>query len=117
MPPLDVSHLIVTIIAAVCGAILMRRRNPAPIRRPRPRTDDIVGAERVLTIIFSTAWLVIWTVGVVIVAGSLLSAPNIGPALFVLAWLTAAVTAWTMVAYSIVQAIRGKRTFMSRRYH
>lgn len=124
--PLDLSHLVIAILAGVAGAVWMRRRDrpqpadPGPIlssrRAPPDRPAVATGqepeslglVERVLGALFIAGWLIAWSFGIAMVAGTL-SVGESGAGGFLTGWLIAAVAAWFFAVRSLVQTIKGRR--------
>ena len=111
------SHVVTAAIAFAAGYRM--RRKPDPVGPSRATmapavgaTPDVSGpglAERIFKIVFIGAWLVGWTVGVVMAAGfwiTTLKAPGFHT-LFVGAWLVAAVAAWVWVGVTWVRMVMG----------
>ena len=112
---MDLSHLGVALISAFAGAIWMRKRmlaGSAPSRTAVDHSTDfgLTGARRVFFIVFLTGWLIGWTIVIILVAGTLLTAVPGAHSIFLLGWLIAALAAWGGALHELVQAVRGKRS-------
>lgn len=129
---LDLSHLVVAILSAMAGAIWMRwRHRPqttdtgpiisarSPVRvstsEPRLEGEKLGLAERLFTCLFLTGWLIGWTFGIASVAAGLWSGES-EAVVFLAGWLIAAVAAWFAGAYSLAQAIQGRRPTLTGRH-
>ncbi|MEO1678948.1 MAG: hypothetical protein AAFU80_12410 [Pseudomonadota bacterium] len=126
---LDFSHLLVALVAGSAGALWMwgRRRQEAgstqhyAMPQTRKSTDetsyeDKMGlGEQVFTIMFLGGWLIAWSFGVLVVLGTLLSGESEG-GMFLFGWLIAAIAGWFAAVYTLLQALKGRRsTFLQRR--
>ncbi len=128
---LDLSHIVIAILAAMAGAWWTRRRErenehplALPPKAPSPpqAAEDVRDRElpigmipRLFTIVFMGGWLIAWTAAVLAAFVTFFDGTNNG--LFLVGWLIGASAAWLYVAYTIVQLIRGKSPTRQGRWH
>jgi len=104
---LPLSYLALGLFTFAAGFAVARHRYAAPDQIDRRYdTGPIDSAETAAQIpwtkvIFSGAWLCIWTFGILAVWGALLQA-NTSPSLFLICWLIAAKIGWIVVARQIL---------------
>ena len=119
---MDVTHLIVAIIALSIGILIGRNRNrtdadsifgseqPQPlssVSEPEKSKGDMSTGMRLFSSVFLFGWLIAWTVGILMAISTFGSAGGT-VSLFIVGWLIAAIAGWVWAVYTLWKLVTGR---------
>ncbi|KUJ78208.1 hypothetical protein [Ruegeria profundi] len=121
---MDVTHLIVAIIALSIGVLIgrngIRKRenekaivgNPETLPRgndggQRNDKSEMSFGMRVFSAVFLFGWLTAWTAGIAMAVSNFSSTEG-GASLFMVGWLIAAIAGWVWAVYTLWKLVTGR---------
>lgn len=118
---MDISYVIVAIVALCLGMAIGQRRKPREVDTvlgdgqvgtqetgsDQDKTNDMSFGARLFQAVFLSGWLIAWTAGILMAFSAFASAEG-GASLFMGGWLIAAVAGWFWAVHTLWKLVTGQ---------